>query len=49
MPHCCGIENRSPKMEFTVEESKVCDNQVVVKAVDIVGNDISKLVEVESK
>jgi hypothetical protein len=48
IPYRRGIENRSLELEFMVEESKVRGNQVVVKVVDIFGNDTNKLVEVES-
>jgi len=39
-------KDRSLELEFAVEESKVSGNQVVVKVVDIFGNDTNKLVEV---
>jgi hypothetical protein len=34
-PYRRGIENRSLELEFTVEESKVRGNQVVVKVVEV--------------
>ena len=34
------------ELEFLVEESKASSNQVVIKVVEIFGNDTNKLVEV---
>jgi len=39
-------KDRSLELEFAGEESQVCGNQMVVKVVDIFGNDTNKLVEV---
>ena len=42
-------KDRSLELEFAVEESEVSGNQMVVKVVDIFGNDTNKLVEVGSE
>ena len=42
-------KDRSLELEFAVEESEVSGNQMVLKVVDIFGNDTNKLVEVGSE
>ena len=42
-------KDRSLELEFAVEESRVRGTQVVVKVIDIFGNDTNRLMEVESK
>ncbi|MGA9349848.1 MAG: site-specific DNA-methyltransferase [Anaerolineae bacterium] len=39
-------KDRSLELEFAVEESKMSGNQVVIKVVDIFGNDTNKLIQV---
>ena len=42
-------KDRSLESEFAMEEPKVSGNQVVIKVVDIFGDDTNKLVEVKRK